>query len=212
MGICKQNKPFPPQVTPGYIVHHSSRETKPRQEVLLWSQGMRAASLTQALLGKVTQESKAREMNKVVWRLEWRAVHCKQENLLRKVKVDANALQKWRRGKRCLRTQKRGLKSPNIILSPILCLPTEQWPQNSGSQTPINPPSLNSVGPLQSSLAWHMFLCAIYQSSRTIATWLLKNNEKNLNKEIQCILLKTHWEWNRYRYILYTVHNTQCST
>lgn len=90
-------------------------------------------------------------------------------------------------------------------------LPSSACQQNSGSQTPINPPSLNSVGPLQSSLACHMFLCAIYQSSRTIATWLLKNNEKNLNKEIQCILLKTHWEWNRYKYILYTAHNTQCS-
>lgn len=30
MGMCKQNKPFPSQVTSGYGAHHSSRETKLR--------------------------------------------------------------------------------------------------------------------------------------------------------------------------------------
>lgn len=149
-------------------------QAKPRR---VWSGvGLRAASLTQALLGKVTQESKAREMDKVLWRLEWRAAHCKHQNLLQKARVDANTLPKWLRGKRDLRTQKGGLKSPNV-LSLILCLPTEQWPQNSDSQTPINPPSLNSAGPLPPSLACHVLLCAIYQSSRTTATWPLKNNE-----------------------------------
>lgn len=199
MGLCKQNKPYPPQVTSGYIVHHSSRETKPRQEVLVWSQGMRAASLTQALLGKVTQESKAREMNKVVWRLEWRSVHCKHQNLLQKVKVDANAL---RRGKRCLRTQRSGLTSPNIILSPILCLPTEQWFSNSHQPTI---PQLSGASTVFTGLP-HVSVCYIPEFNN-YCHMAAKKQWKEFKQGDTMYPLKDTLRMKQI--LVYTVHSTQ---
>lgn len=61
MEMDKSNKPFPPQVTFGYGVHHSSRRNQTRTRSV-WSGVREGEQHPTGNARKVTQESKARKV------------------------------------------------------------------------------------------------------------------------------------------------------
>lgn len=134
----------------------------------------------------------SRKQSKKWWKRTWEVymmghvLRTSESHPKSKSRCQHNSKSCWE-GKDDSEPKKVGCRTSTSLFSPTLWLPkwkhcpdtssvveTELWPQNSGSQTPTKPPSLNSAGPLSSSLACHLFLCTTHQSPRTTAISILR--------------------------------------